>query len=122
MKQKTILILVTILLTFVMAACGATASEGTVETADESAAAVAEPTEVAEEESEATGEEATYTVDPAASSIVWIGAKPLQYTHTGTVDVAEGSMTFVGTQLTSSAFTIDMTTISNDDLSGSDKN
>lgn len=123
-KRNSTLLIGAILLILILAACSVPAPEATVETAAEAApteAPAEEMSEASSEEMEASGDEVTYTVDAAASSIGWTGSKPLQYSHTGTVDIAEGSMTFAGTQLVGSSFTIDMTTIANSDLSGSDK-
>lgn len=123
--QRKVLVIGTVLLMLILAACAIPAPEGTEEAASEMAApteeAAEEVAEAESEESAASGEEVTYTVDAAASAVVWTGAKPLQYTHTGTVDIAEGTMTFAGTQLVGSSFTIDMTTIDNTDLSGDEK-
>lgn len=126
MNRKLLLIALTALFAFVVAACPAAAPATTSETGSVTVAeeAETEPTkEAAEEAAEESmsGEEATYVVDTAASTVMWSGEKPLQYAHVGTVDIAEGQMTFAGDQLTGSSFTIDMTSINNTDLSGEDK-
>jgi polyisoprenoid-binding protein YceI len=92
------------------------------EAAPEEAAAAEEaaPTEVAAEEG-ADGEATVYTVDPAASSVAWFGSKPVGPTETGTVDIAEGQLTFNGSELVDGSFVIDMTTITTDSQSGNMK-
>lgn len=127
MKPKNILIPFAILLTLVFTACSAAAPETTTETgavtvAEEAAQEATEaPVEEAASEESASDEAATYIVDTAASSIAWRGEKPLKYDHVGTVNIAEGQLTFAGDQLTGSSFTIDMTSIVNEDLIGKDK-
>ena len=122
MKKNLLVFPLALLLTLVLAACPAaspTATEpASVTVAEEPTAA---PVEEAAADESMSSEEATYVVDTAASTIGWRGEKPLQYDHTGTIDIAEGQMTFAGDQLTGSSFTIDMTTINNVDLSGDDK-
>lgn len=122
MKKNLLVIPLALLLALVLAACPApapttTETGGAVTVAEEATAA---PAEEAMSDAPA-GEEATYVVDTAASSIAWRGEKPLKYDHVGTVNIAEGQMTFAGDQLTGSSFTIDMTSIVDEDLSGKDK-
>lgn len=121
--NRTLLLPLTLLLAFLLAACPAsapatTSDSGSAPAADEATPA---PADEASAETSDSADEATYVVDTAASTITWRGEKPLQYGHTGTVNIAEGQMTFAGNQLTGSSFTIDMTSIENEDLSGSDK-
>jgi len=71
--------------------------------------------EEAPADEEAADEEAVYTIDAAASTVDWFGAKAVGSSHTGTVDIADGEMTVASDQLVAGSFTIDMTTIHTDD-------
>ena len=51
------------------------------------------------------------------SKVVWKGYK-VTGSHHGTISIKSGSLTFTNEKLTSGEFTIDMTTISNADLTG----
>lgn len=76
--------------------------------------------QAAEEVKEATVAAIAYTVDPAASTIEWVGKKPTGQ-HSGTIALANGSvMTKEGT-IESGSFTIDMNSITVTDLEGDDK-
>ncbi|HMM11464.1 MAG TPA: YceI family protein [Bacteroidales bacterium] len=57
-----------------------------------------------------------YTVDPEASSLRWEGAKITQTVHHGTVQIAEGSLSFDEGALVAGSFIIDMNTIVCEDL------
>jgi len=63
----------------------------------------------------ATGQ--NYTVDAAASKVLWVGSKPTG-THNGTIAVNEGTVSVENGMVTAGAFTIDMNSISVDDLEG----
>lgn len=81
----------------------------TVEPVDEP---TSESTEAATTENEAdAGEEVTYVIDPAASTVSWYGSKPIGASETGTVQVAEGELSFTGDQFADGAVVIDMQTI-----------
>ncbi|APG60156.1 YceI family protein [Christiangramia salexigens] len=79
--------------------------------------------EVSEAKETATAEVETaeFTVDTAASVIKWEGSKPTG-THTGTIQVAEGSFKANDSIIESGSFVIDMTTINVTDLEGDEKN
>lgn len=124
MNRKYLLLPLVALCVLILAACPAPAADTAAETGSAAvveAEATEAPAEEAASETDTSGEEATYAVDTAASTIQWRGEKPLQYGHTGKVNIAEGTMSFAGEQLLSSSFTIDMTSIVDEDLSGSDK-
>lgn len=124
--------------TLLFTACAAPAA--TTETAAEApAAAEATPTEAPAEEptaepveeatatpvaespaesSAAEGEAATYVVDTAASKIEWYGSKPIGASESGTVNIAEGEMSFNGDQLVGGTIVIDMASIATTTQSG----
>lgn len=58
-------------------------------------------------------------IDPAASKLVYLGKK-VTGEHTGEVKLANGFLNFDGENLKSGEFTIDMTTITNTDISDKD--
>lgn len=62
------------------------------------------------------GEGVTYAVLPASSSVLWTGNKLVGDSHTGTLDVSEGSLTVVGDEITGGQFVIDMNSLENTDL------
>ncbi|MEQ8417786.1 MAG: hypothetical protein RIB71_25110 [Imperialibacter sp.] len=53
----------------------------------------------------------TYTVDPTSSVVAWKGEVAGVYGHNGVIEVANGSVTAEGAQLTGGDITIDMTSI-----------
>lgn len=57
-----------------------------------------------------------YTVAVEESRVVWTGSKPIGESHTGTVDIAAGSLVLENGQLVRGTFTLDMTTITNTNL------
>lgn len=63
---------------------------------------------------EAKEEAATYAVDAAASTIAWEGhtSGVNVYGHHGVIDISEGSIEAMGTDITGGSFVVDMTTIS----------
>ena len=61
----------------------------------------------------------TYVVDPSASSVTWTGSKVIGGGHTGTVDLASGTIVLDDGVLTGGTFAADMQTIAVTDLSGS---
>ena len=65
----------------------------------------------AEEPATEAGEAATYTVDTEASTLEWYGERPLAGSENGIVQIAEGQLTFMGTELVDGSMVIDMTTI-----------
>jgi polyisoprenoid-binding protein YceI len=58
-----------------------------------------------------TDSSVTYTVDPSASTVQWMGAKLTETTHTGTIAIKEGSLSTTNGALTAGNFVIDMGTI-----------
>lgn len=77
-------------------------------------------TQAAQEVKKAPVEAISYTVDPTASVIEWVGKKPTGQ-HSGTIQVSQGSITAKNGDLESGSFTIDMTSITVTDLEGDDK-
>jgi polyisoprenoid-binding protein YceI len=75
-------------------------------------------TSEATEAAQASGVE--YTIDAAASQINWEGSKPTG-THTGTVNLTEGSVSVEDGLISGGSFTIDMNTITVTDLTGDEK-
>lgn len=60
---------------------------------------------------------ATLKVDPASSTIQWTGSKKVGAVHTGKIAVKDGQVeTNAKNEITSGSFTIDMTTIADEDL------
>jgi len=57
------------------------------------------------------GTEATYTVDTAASSVLWEGQMLKMHKHFGTLKISEGSFTVKGLQVTGGSFTANMKSI-----------
>lgn len=62
----------------------------------------------------ATG--ATLTVDAAASSVNWEGAKMAETVHTGAISLTEGSLSVKDGKLEAGSFTLDMNSITSTDL------
>jgi polyisoprenoid-binding protein YceI len=58
------------------------------------------------------GTEATYTVDTAASTVLWEGQMLKMHKHFGTLTISEGSFTVKGLQVTGGTFTANMKSIS----------
>jgi polyisoprenoid-binding protein YceI len=85
-------------------ACGPKGS--TVETSDAKAVASAE---------NAT----TLTVNTDASQITWIGSKPAGQ-HNGTIDISSGELSLNGTEIVAGKFTIDISSLKNLDMAGSE--
>ncbi len=63
---------------------------------------------------------AVYAVDAEQSSVQWVGKK-VTGQHEGNISIQEGSLEVTDDQLTGGQFTIDMSTINNQDLEGEDK-
>ena len=54
----------------------------------------------------------TYTVDAAASNVVWFGTHAVGTgDHNGTINIAEGSLSIAGGNITAGSFVIDMASI-----------
>lgn len=74
----------------------------------------------AEAVKEAPMEAITYTVDPASSSIEWVGSKPTGE-HMGTIAIAKGMVKVNADKIEGGSFTVDMKSITVTDLEGDDK-
>lgn len=66
-----------------------------------------------------SGEAATYTIDKENSKIEWTGSKPTGK-HTGTISLADGTVSVKDNALDTGKFTIDMNTITVTDLKAGD--
>lgn len=73
-------------------------------------------TGAAQDISKTTAGEA-YMVNPGTSKMIWTASKP-GTTHTGTVNISSGSLQAQNGAVTSGNFTMDMNTITNNDLEG----
>jgi len=62
----------------------------------------------------------SYTIDNALSKVIWTGSKPTG-SHTGTLNVSSGNVSFADGKLTGGKFTLDMNSINNTDLEGGAK-
>ena len=118
MYRKFILIFAGMTALALFAACAAPAPAVQEEAASQPAAdsVAEEATEEAMEETAAAdasadGEGGVFVVDPAASSVQWYGSKPVGASESGTVDIAEGQLSFDGSSFASGTIVIDMTTI-----------
>lgn len=74
----------------------------------------------AQEVASATNEAVTFKVDTTASVINWKGEKPTG-THTGTIQLTEGTFKANDSVIESGTFVIDMMSIENTDLEGDQK-
>lgn len=90
----------------VFVACGQAPTGERVEAQDAQEATA--PTETAK----------TLAVDTQQSTISWVGSKKIGDQHTGTIGLADGSLSVEGGQLTGGKFTIDMSKLTNTDLEG----
>jgi len=61
-----------------------------------------------------------FTVDSQSSKVLWTGSKPTG-THSGTIDVSEGTIMVKDGNITAGSFTMDMNTINNTDMEGDGK-
>jgi len=73
-----------------------------------------------EEAAEATDMAAEYTVDTAASQIMWEGSKPTGK-HNGTIQLSSGTIHLNDGNVEAGEFVIDMNSITDEDLEGDDK-
>lgn len=94
--------------------CGTIITSTSCKKAEGEKATVAEAAEVAVTSGK------TLAVDLSSSVINWEGAKP-SGTHTGTMNLSEGSIAMEGNDLTGGSFTIDMNSITNTDMEGDSK-
>ena len=83
---------------------------------DKPDAEVSEPTQP----TTPTTETSSYDVNTEASVINWRGFKPTGSSHNGTLKISSGVVSVENGQLTGGNFVVDMNTLDNDDLKGSD--
>ncbi len=95
-----------------------TAAPTEAPTAEPTPEPTVEATEAPAQAPAAAEGEATYVVDTEASTLVWFGSKPIGISETGTVQIADGSLTFDGDQFVSGSMVIDMQTIETTSQSG----
>lgn len=69
---------------------------------------------------EAPATAATYTVDTQNSLVTWTGSKITGSSHTGTLKLSEGTLKVENGQLVGGNFTVDMNSLDNTDLKGTD--
>ncbi|MBO6517595.1 MAG: YceI family protein [Bacteroidia bacterium] len=93
--KKTLLIL-TVSTGLLFAACGNPDKGNTVDTETEGEAA------------EATVESVSYAINTESSTVQWTGRKVLDDSHTGTINITDGSLTAKEGVIESGSFTIDM--------------
>ncbi len=129
MYRKTILIALSLFALVIFAACTTAAPQAAPEAdaapteapaeeaapteapAEEAAPTEAPAEEPAEEAASEGSEAATYTVDTEASTLEWYGERPAGGSESGVVQIAEGELNFVDSQLVDGTMVIDMTTI-----------
>ena len=70
---------------------------------------------------EATKDGVPYFIDPAQSEVKWYGKK-LTSEHTGLVNIQEGSLAVLNGQVIGGTVVLDMTSITNTDLTDTEKN
>lgn len=71
---------------------------------------------------QASDSAATYTVDATASTLGWSGSKVVSGSHTGTINIQTGILSFENGELKSGNFTVDMKTIKNTDITDAAEN
>jgi len=64
---------------------------------------------------ESTAAATNYIIDPATSKIIWSGAKPGK-THSGTINIAKGTLSASNNNIVKGMFLIDMTSLEVTDL------
>lgn len=77
-------------------------------------------TPATEESNEVVEEASTYAVNTEASVINWRGFKPTGKDHVGTLKLANGSVKVEGSQLVGGKFVVDMNSLDNTDLKGTE--
>ena len=75
----------------------------------------------AKEAAEVTATNETYTIAPAESMVAWKGTKPTGDSHTGTVNITEGSLSTEGGVLTAGEFVLDLTSLAGTDVGMDDE-
>jgi polyisoprenoid-binding protein YceI len=69
-----------------------------------------------------TTTEGTHAVDVAKTVLKWEGGKKLVASkHNGTIKVSDGNLTLADGNLTAGSFTVDMNTLDNEDLKGTEE-
>lgn len=63
------------------------------------------------DQSAESAEEKSYSIDTESSTINWFGEVPNIKSHSGTIDIQEGSVTAQGQKIIGGNFVVDMTTI-----------
>ena len=63
----------------------------------------------------------TYTLDAEATTLGWKGDHTDGHGHTGTIKISEGTVVYNGDEFESGDFSVDMSTISDNDLPSPDK-
>jgi len=112
MKNNRNLFLIATLAIFMLTSCSTETEKPTVETSE------AEQAVVTEETSEATA----IPLNTGESSLTWNGYKAIVDTaHEGTLNIAGGNFLIEDNELVGGSFTLDMTTIENNDLDGGRK-
>lgn len=110
MKTTVQFFVAALFMSFLMVAC-AEAPEGQK----------VEANEAVNVESAETSDDATvYMVDTDASIVNWVGSKP-GGEHTGIVKLSTGELLVEGDEVVGGNFVLDMSTITNEDLAGTDK-
>jgi len=107
--RTSIQLLFLFLLTGFLFACGAPEGENV------------EAGEAVEDTETTSAEAVTFTVDTENSVVQWTGSKPTGATHNGIVKLQGGSLQVEDGQLVDGEFTIDMTTIEDQDLTDPEK-
>jgi polyisoprenoid-binding protein YceI len=77
------------------------------------------PTDESEEGSGPNSGRTSYTVKNMEASIIWTGRKITGANHTGSMELKENSLEFMGKDLVGGSFVVDMNSIKVMDLSGS---
>ncbi len=94
---------------FFVASCG---SEGSTAVEAEVGEAVAD--------APASSTATTYSVEPGASKVMWMGSKLVGDSHKGTIDVQEGDLEVTDDEIVGGEFTLDMNSLTNVDMAGTD--
>lgn len=79
-----------------------------------------EEAKVTEQQEAATTAGTTFKVNTENSVVKWIGASPVKQ-HNGTFKLSEGTLTVTNSNVTAGSFTIDVASLTDNDLSGASK-
>lgn len=110
MKTTVNLFFAALFMSMLMAAC-ADAPEGQKVQAEDA---------VSVDGAETSDDATVYMVDTDASVVRWVGSKP-GGEHMGTVTLSTGELLVEGSELVGGNFVLDMNSIANEDLAGTDK-